>query len=136
MVRHPAQAAAVATRALRRSALAALAALAAVAASLALAACGGEGGGPAAAQGGPAINRPVELADCTDWKQASVEERLGTIDQIETFAGGPTSLEGTRGPVLDDEQAYELMESFCGETYARGFRLYKIYLRAAGFSGH
>ena len=35
---------------------------------------------------------------------------------------------------LTDEQAYELFESACSRGYTAGFRLYKIYDRAAAFS--
>jgi hypothetical protein len=89
---------------------------------------------------GPHIDRPIELTDCTDWEAANTEERLGTIRQIKNFAGGPVvggepnPASGT-GAVLDDKQAYDLMERFCGNDYARGFKLYKLYTRAAAFIG-
>ncbi|MDP9189897.1 MAG: hypothetical protein M3O25_11665 [Actinomycetota bacterium] len=109
----------------------------AAAVSLAVAACGDDRGPstPPVNLGGPGINAPIQLADCTDWQDASVEERLGTIEQIENFAGGPVGTGGGRGAVLSDDRAYDVMESFCGEEYARGFRLYKLYTRAAAFSG-
>jgi hypothetical protein len=84
---------------------------------------------------GPALAAPINLADCTDWQQASVEERLGTIDQIRDFVGGPVPGTGGRGVALEDEQAYDLFENYCENEFARGFKLYKLYSRAAAFSG-
>jgi hypothetical protein len=77
---------------------------------------------------------PLRLADCTDWEQADVAERLGTVRQLRAFAGGPTGSPAGRGNVLEDEQAYELLENWCGNHFARGFKLYKLYTRAAAFS--
>ena len=78
---------------------------------------------------------PIELADCTDWNEGSVEERLGTIRQIRNFISGPVPGTGGRGVVLDDDTAYDLFDSYCENEIARGFTLYKIYVRAAAFSG-
>ena len=54
------------------------------------------------------------------------------------MAGGPISGRAGdkgRGPVLDDERAYDLLQSSCGPAYARGFLLYTLYTRAASFIG-
>ena len=40
------------------------------------------------------------------------------------------------GPVLDDERAYNLLQGYCANRFARGFKLYKLYERAAAFVGH
>ncbi|HYU62045.1 MAG TPA: hypothetical protein VEK39_14915 [Solirubrobacterales bacterium] len=96
--------------------------------------CGGSGSPPQGGVGGP-IAAPINLADCTDWEQASVEERLGTIEQLRNFVGGEVAGSGGRGVVLDDEDAYQLFENTCANEYARGFKLYKLYSRAAAFSG-
>jgi hypothetical protein len=101
-----------------------------------LAACGeDDASGPPVVLGGPSIGVAIELANCEDWNDASVEERIGTIDQIENFAGGPVGTAGGRGAVLSDEDAYDVMEGYCSEEFARGFRLYKLYTRAAAFQG-
>lgn len=113
-----------------------LAAVAGMAAAATLAACGG-GDDPGEApveQGGPTIGVPIQLASCEDWEGATVEERLGTIAQIENFAGGPVGTGELHGATLDRDQAYDVIESFCGPEYARGFRLYKLYTRAAAFA--
>ena len=90
---------------------------------------------------GPNVGQPINLADCNDWNQANTEERLGTIHQLKGFAGGPvvgnnaSSPSGT-GAVLDDKKAYELFDNYCKADFARGFKLYKLYERAAAFTGH
>jgi hypothetical protein len=89
---------------------------------------------------GPDVGAPINLADCTDWNRADVGERLGTIAQLESFAGGPVvggsagDPSGT-GAVLDDDAAYDLLTRYCETELARGFKLYKLYERAAAFSG-
>ena len=117
----------------RRTAGAALVAVVCVLA----AGCGGsESGENLAAGAGPGVGAPINLADCTDWKDSSVDERLGTVGQLTDFFGGDVPGTGGRGPVLDDEEAYDLLDAACEPEYARAFRLYKLYGRAAAFSGH
>jgi hypothetical protein len=115
--------------------------LCAVAAALLVAGCGGGSGTEPQVDVGPNVGQPIALADCNDWNQANTEQRLGTIHQLKDFAGGPvvgnnaSSPSGT-GAVLDDKQAYDLFENYCKESFARGFKLYKLYERAAAFAGH
>ena len=102
---------------------------------LTLAACGdSDDEGSVGPGGGPALDNPIELADCTDWNEGSVEERLGTIRQIRAFISGPVPGTGGRGVALDDERAYDLFEQACSSSVAQGFTLYKLYVRAAAFS--
>ena len=37
--------------------------------------------------------------------------------------------------MLDDAQAYQLLDRYCSKGFARGFRLYLLYTRAAAFAG-
>jgi hypothetical protein len=117
-----------------------IAAPAALIALLLLAGCGSGSGSQRRIDVGPTVGQPINLADCSDWKQANTEQRLGTIHELKNFAGGPvvgnsgSSPSGT-GAVLDDKQAYDLFNSYCKESFARGFKLYKLYERAAAFSG-
>ena len=112
-----------------------------VAALSVVAGCGGGPNTQPQVQAGPNVGAPINLADCTDWNRATVEQRLGTIQQLKNFAGGPvvgasgSAPHGT-GAVLDDKQAYDLFNSYCKPTLARGFKLYKLYERAAAFAGH
>ena len=107
---------------------------------LALAGCGAGSGNPPQIDVGPNVGQPIALADCNDWNQANTEQRLGTIQQLKDFASGPVvgnsenSPHGT-GSVLGDKQAYDLFNNYCKESFARGFKLYHLYQRAAGFAG-
>jgi hypothetical protein len=38
--------------------------------------------------------------------------------------------------VLSDDRAYKLLQGYCAKPFARGFKLYKLYTRAAAFAGH
>jgi hypothetical protein len=118
---------------------AALCALAAAAA--AIAGCGGGPNTQPQVDVGPNVGEPINLADCHDWNQADTEQRLGTIKELEGFAGGPVvgnnaSSPSGRGSVLSDQQAYDLFNNYCKPEFARGFKLYKLYERAAAFAGH
>ena len=101
-------------------------------ACVALTGCSDDGSVP---QGGAGdgIGAPVRSANCTDWKKAGPSERRQSLDQIRAFAGGPVE-QGGHGNTLDDDKAYRLFENWCSHDYARGFKLYKLYTRAAAFS--
>jgi hypothetical protein len=85
----------------------------------------------------PTLPVPFRQAECTDWRKGSVDQRRGTVTQIREFAGGPVgSSQGIqKGRVLDDAQAYQLLDRYCSKRIARGFRLYLLYVRAAAFAG-
>jgi hypothetical protein len=108
--------------------------------AIAVAGCGGGSSTQPQVDVGPNVGQPISLADCNDWQQANVEQRLGTIKQLKGFAGGPiignnaSSPSGT-GSVLDDKDAYDLFDRWCSQSFARGFKLYKLYERAAAFTG-
>ncbi len=86
----------------------------------------------------PGVGRSLQTANCTDWRKGSVAQRRRTVVLLRNFAGGPVgSSRGIQhGPVLGDTQAYRLLESYCANYFARGFQLYKLYVRAAAFVGH
>jgi hypothetical protein len=85
----------------------------------------------------PAVGS-VRTADCRDWKRGTVAQRRTTVVQLRKFAGGPVGSSATiqHGPVLDDGRAYRVLKSYCANYFARGFKLYKLYERAAAFVGH
>jgi hypothetical protein len=138
MFHHRAQAIARITGRLRSRRLAVI--VCALAAGAAIAGCGGGPNTQPQVDVGPNVGQPISLADCHDWNQANTEQRLGTIDELKSFAGGPivgndaTSPSGT-GAVLDDKDAYKLFNSYCAASFSQGFKLYKLYERAAAFSG-
>jgi hypothetical protein len=115
--------------------------LCAIAGAALIAGCGGGSGTQPQVDVGPNVGEPINLADCHDWNQADTAQRLGTIKELKDFASGPVvgnnanSPSGT-GSVLDDKQAYDLFNNYCKESFARGFKLYRLYTRAAGFAGH
>lgn len=117
---------------------AALATLLAVA--LGVGACGGESeaaGGATSAPEATGVGQVragsvASLAQCSDWNAGSEAERLATIADIR----GQVNQAGADGPTpdLNDDDASALFERACANDYAAGFRLYKLYLRAASFS--
>ena len=80
----------------------------------------------------------VRSANCTDWKRGKVAQRRSTVVQLRKFAGGPVgSSAGIQtGRVLNDDRAYKILQSYCKRYLARGFKLYKLYERAAAYVGH
>ena len=72
------------------------------------------------------------LAQCSDWNEGTEEEKLATVNDIQ----GQLNQAGADGPTPDlaDDEAYALFERTCPRGYASGFRLYKLYARAAAFA--
>jgi hypothetical protein len=105
-----------------------------------LAGCGGSGSSKKPAETGPKAPPvgSVRTADCTAWKKGTVAQRRSTVFYLRKFAGGPVGSSGgiQRGPVLSDARAYRVLEGYCKNRFARGFKLYKLYERAAAFAGH
>lgn len=76
----------------------------------------------------------AQLAACRDWNEASLEQKLATIEDVRSQVS-QVSQEGTgvAAPALTDEEALEVLDSSCEPSWAESFRLYKIYARAAAF---
>ena len=110
-------------------------------AAVGLGACGGSSAQNQQAAGnvGPGIGADIRLADCSDWKRETIEDRVATIHTLANINGGPiatgTAGPPTAGPVLTDKHAYDLFQGYCKLPFARAFKLYKLYGRAAGFAG-
>jgi hypothetical protein len=96
--------------------------------------CGGSDASNTASGAGPQIDVPLRLADCEDWNQADVSERLGTVGALSDFAGGPTGSPAGHGNTLSQKRGYEVLDNWCSQRFAHGFKLYKLYTRAAAFS--
>jgi homoserine acetyltransferase len=106
----------------------------------ALGACGGSSHPKTGAAGNTRSDagESVRLASCSDWKRATIAQRREKVGELRAFAGGPVGSSAgiQHGPVLDDDRAYKLLQSYCANYFARGFKLYKLYTRAAAFVGH
>ena len=89
---------------------------------------------------GPTSGSRSPSPTATTGSRRTSSSASGTIHQIRDFAGGPivgnnaSSPSGT-GSVLDDKDAYNLFNGWCSKSFARGFKLYNLYQRAAAFTG-
>jgi hypothetical protein len=96
----------------------------------------------------PAANRPraadkldkrggLGSANCSTWISSSEADRAWIIANVTRFAGGPV-LDGEKivgyGDTLSAEEARTLFDGWCGQRFARGFLLYKLYTYAAAVS--
>lgn len=72
------------------------------------------------------------LAQCKDWVGGSRIRKLATIDDIRAQVNRRDT--GVTSPALSDEEALGLFDRACSERFARSFRLYVLYARAAGFA--
>jgi hypothetical protein len=71
----------------------------------------------------------LQTATCRDWRAAPGEQRTITVNRLEEVAAGPRAEGGT----LRDEIALRTLDARCKPKFARGFLLYELYNRAAGF---
>jgi hypothetical protein len=109
-------------------------ALIAAGCALALGGCGG--GGKDAGSKPPPI--PLATFNCGQWTAARADIRQTVLDELHGFYGGPVS--GKRrtqayGTVLSDAEATRLFNAYCSRSFAGNFTLYKLYARAAAFTG-
>jgi hypothetical protein len=93
---------------------------------------GAKDSGEPAEVGAVRAGSAAPLAQCRDWVEGNRAQRVATIQDIreqlnQTGSGEPTS-------DLDDEEAYAVLQRACRQDFAAGFRLYKLYARAAAFA--
>lgn len=74
----------------------------------------------------------AQLVECTDWKEADPDERIGTLADVRSHINLEDT--GVSAPELTDEEAFEIFDNVCEPAHAAGFRLYLIYARAIGFA--
>ncbi len=112
----------------------ALAATAAATLTLTLPACGDDSAPEAPTGAGLAGlgGTSIEKATCEEWNEATVDERLATVNRLEEAAAPKPGQE--QGLVLDPERAYETLDYACSSQVGRGFLLYEVYNRAATFA--
>jgi hypothetical protein len=84
------------------------------------------------------VGASISLDNCTDWQRGTIAQRRDTVLELRQFAGSPVGSSAglQNGRVLGDDRAYKLFQSYCANHFARGFKLYKLYERAAAFVGH
>jgi hypothetical protein len=100
----------------------------------ALAGCGGGAPDRSSQQGPAGFGQPLNLASCVDWNKAELNQRVQVVRELRKFAGGPAGSPPVHGRVLDDDRAYRILDGFCSKDYAKQFRLYRLYTRAAAFA--
>ncbi|WP_205695467.1 hypothetical protein [Conexibacter sp. SYSU D00693] len=71
------------------------------------------------------------LAQCKDWVGGERIRKLATIDDIRNQVSRKDT--NVRSVALTDDEALRLFDRACANSYARSFRLYVLYARAAGF---
>ena len=100
---------------------------------LALSACGSEDEPRKAEPLGKKLGGSVaSLANCRDWAGGAPERKLATIADIRSQVNRDDT--GIETPPLSDSEAMQLFDRECAQSRARGFRLYVIYSRAAGWA--
>jgi len=75
---------------------------------------------------------PIQQARCSQWNAGGVAERDAVVAALASSVGG-FSTGGGRGTTLMRPEAYALFNRACASPIARGFLLYELYIRAAGF---
>ena len=106
----------------------------AVAAALGLTGCGAspEDERPAKPLGTQLGGSVAPLANCSDWSGGARERKLATIADIRRQVNRDDT--GVESPPLSNAEAMQLFDKECAQPYARSFRLYVIYARAAGWA--
>lgn len=84
--------------------------------------------------------QPVSVAtfSCRQWLAAPAWLRTEVLRELHGFYGGPVSgghSSQGHGTVLTDTRATRLFDSYCHQPFARNFTLYRLYARAAAFTG-
>ena len=74
----------------------------------------------------------AQLANCSDWSGGARDRKLATVADIRNQVNRDDT--GIVSPPLSDEEALRLFDDECARPYAKGFRLYVLYARAAGFA--
>jgi hypothetical protein len=120
-----------------RLVIACICSLAPLGGTLLLSGCGDSSRAASRTVNDVAVGESLRLANCTNWRSATVAQRKLTVEQLQKFAGGRVgSSAGMKtGPILSNDRAYKLFQKACVHAYARGFKLYKLYEHAAAFVG-
>jgi hypothetical protein len=90
------------------------------------------------ASAGVDVGESARSDTCAQWEKGTVQQRHGALKRLRKFATSPigSSKDRRYGPTLSEPRAYRLFDSLCAKHFARAFKLYKLYERAAAFIGH
>lgn len=120
----------------RRLVAPALGSAAGIVVALAVVACGGEpSDNPSQGAGPSSFQANARQADCEDWQRANTEQRLSIIGGLRVKAGeeaGENLPQGQPAQLSEDE-TYDFFQRSCARPFARKFKLYDTYVRAAAF---
>jgi hypothetical protein len=95
--------------------------------------CGGDDGpGPNGASSLAAAT--VRTANCDSWNAASADEQSQLVRGMREFFSGQVDSPGMVGKALPDEKATQLFNSYCAQSFAGAFSLYRLYGNAAAFT--
>ena len=100
-----------------------------MAAALAAVGCGSDSN--VAPVGQPLAGSVSQLVQCSDWNDASVPEKLTTIEDIRSHVNQEDS--GVTASELTDEEALDVFDHGCARPASDSFRLNVMYARAAAF---
>ncbi len=81
-------------------------------------------------------SRPLGLYTCSWWRKADDSKKLGMVQRLHNFVGGPVEGDGLAGygNVMSDAAAIQMFDGRCSTGYAGDFALYKIYGAASAFA--
>jgi hypothetical protein len=77
---------------------------------------------------------PLQSARCTQWNAGTGAERDRVVGALAYSVGGATPY--GNGTTLTSAQAHSLFDRACASPIARGWLLYELYIRAAGFRSY
>ena len=106
--------------------------IAAVCLATVVAGCGADAKTPAEPLGKKLGGSVAPLANCRDWAGGARERKLATIADVRNQVNRDDT--GVESPPLSNTEAMQLFDRECARPYARSFRLYVIYARAAGWA--
>jgi hypothetical protein len=98
-----------------------------------LTACSG-GSGSSTSSTSAAAAATVRTATCSSWNTAPRTEQDQLVVGMREFFGGQVDSPGQRGQVLSDARARQLFNSYCAQSFAGAFNLYRLYGNAAAFT--
>ena len=76
----------------------------------------------------------VRVADCRLWQVLDEPARQRLLSSMHRFFAGPVDYRNGRGGALNPRRASNLFNNYCRLPFARAFKLYKLYGRAAAFT--